>query len=61
MYHFLFNKQKAIKELNRLHEEYVLVLDDKACRNIFLIRIVIINVLLMNWAFILQLIIVLTL
>jgi hypothetical protein len=29
-----FNKAEVIKELNRLHEEYVLVPADKACNNI---------------------------
>jgi hypothetical protein len=33
-YPSVFNKAEVIRELNRLHEEYVLVLADKACNNI---------------------------
>jgi hypothetical protein len=34
IYPSAFNKPEVIKELNRLHEEYVLVPADKACNNI---------------------------
>jgi hypothetical protein len=33
-YPFVFHKPEVIKELNRLHEEYVLVPADKASNNI---------------------------
>jgi hypothetical protein len=57
----LFNKPEVIKELNRLHEEYVLVPADKACNNIVFVWLIIISVLLTNWALILQLAVVLAL
>jgi hypothetical protein len=34
IYTSAFNKPEVINELNRLHEEYVLVLADKACSKI---------------------------
>jgi hypothetical protein len=34
IYPSAFNKQEVIKQLNRLHEEFVLVPADKACNNI---------------------------
>jgi hypothetical protein len=61
IYPSAFNKPEVIKELNRLHEEYALVPADKACNNIVFVRLIIISVLLTNWALILQLAIVLTL
>jgi hypothetical protein len=33
------NESEVIKELNRLHEEYVLAPADKACNNIFVSKI----------------------
>ena len=33
IYPFVFRKPKVINELDRLHEEYVLVPADKACNN----------------------------
>jgi hypothetical protein len=33
----VYNKPEVIKELNRLHEEYVFVLGDNACNNIVFI------------------------
>jgi hypothetical protein len=61
IYPSAFHKPEVIKELNRLHEEYVLVPADKACNNIVFVRLTIISLLLTNWALILQFVIVFTL
>jgi hypothetical protein len=61
IYPSVFHKPEVIKELNRLHEEYVLVPADNASNNIVFVRPTIISVLSTNWRLILQLVIILIL
>jgi hypothetical protein len=53
IYPSVFSKPEVRSELERLHEEFVLVPADKACNNIVFVRLTITTVSLMNLVLIL--------
>jgi hypothetical protein len=58
---FMARKPEVIKELGRLHKEYGLTQDEKACDNIIFVRLTDIIVFYINFAFTLHLVIILLL